>query len=393
MRLIGLVAIGWIQALAIVRLFLGGTGALAREAAILDWSPVLSGLPPAPIAAALAALGVLLGTLFWVTTGQRALEQGWAVPGLLLQFALGVVASTDVLVLVAFQTPFVLPFAAAHRAAAAQVGALAVASLGALLLGVLAPVEQVAGAPHWLQALLAAITLLVWQAVAYGVGYIAVSEGRERGELAVLNAELEATQQLLSASTRLAERSRVARTLHQRLSRRLSALAVALEAAARGAEAPVGDILREAHTAARALVREATQILSEIKDSRALDLRTALETLVRQLVRPQIHLRFEGDLTANSPARAHALFRCAQEALTNALRHADAANVRVSLERDGDVLRLEVCDDGRGAARLEEGNGLRGMRDRLEEVGGSLGIRTGSGAGFTLSAAVPDPAE
>lgn len=390
LRLLGLASLAWIQALALLRLHLGGAGALTRDAGVLDWGPLLASLPGPALAAAVVALGLGLAALFWATTDARAADRGWTRPGLLLQLTLGLAFSTDALVVVAVQTPFVLEPPAALRAAAAQLAAIAAAGLGAGAAGLLAPLEPVAGAPPWLQGLLAVVTLAMWQAVAFGVGYVAATEGRERLELGLLNADLAATQQLLAANARLAERSRVARALHERLSRRLAALAVALEAAARLAEGEDGEVLRQAHAAARELAREAGHILSEIREGRALDLRAALEALVRPLSRPAVHLELAEGLSAVGPGCAHAVFRCAQEGLTNALRHGEAANVWLSVGREEDLLRLEVRDDGRGASLLVEGNGLRGMRDRVREMGGSLDVETAPGRGLRLVVAVPD---
>lgn len=61
-----------------------------------------------------------------------------------------------------------------------------------------------------------------------------------------------------------------------------------------------------------------------------------------------------------------------QEALTNAARHADAAQLRVTLRRDTGALDLRIDDDGRAHAPLREGNGLSGMRERVAAAGGEV---------------------
>ena len=85
------------------------------------------------------------------------------------------------------------------------------------------------------------------------------------------------------------------------------------------------------------------------------------------------------------------VFRCVQEALTNAFRHGKATEVTVSFWRAADELRIAVRDNGVGAAidgEAEEGMGLSGIRERLREFGGSL--RTGNvGGGFELQARIP----
>ena len=75
-----------------------------------------------------------------------------------------------------------------------------------------------------------------------------------------------------------------------------------------------------------------------------------------------------------------------REAVTNIVRHAGARHCRVALDRDGGELRLEIADDGRGAAAVE-GNGIRGMRERVEALGGSL--RLEDRGGMTLKIVLP----
>lgn len=81
--------------------------------------------------------------------------------------------------------------------------------------------------------------------------------------------------------------------------------------------------------------------------------------------------------------------RLTQEILTNAMRHARARNLWLDFRRDGDMVELVARDDGRGAAELKPGNGLTGMRERLEVFGGSLDIETRPGYGFVVLARLP----
>jgi signal transduction histidine kinase len=81
------------------------------------------------------------------------------------------------------------------------------------------------------------------------------------------------------------------------------------------------------------------------------------------------------------------------EALTNAAKHAHASVVHVDADTaEGDagaVLRVCVRDDGRGGADLAGGSGLVGLKDRLEALGGRLGVQTAPGAGTTVRAELP----
>jgi signal transduction histidine kinase len=89
-----------------------------------------------------------------------------------------------------------------------------------------------------------------------------------------------------------------------------------------------------------------------------------------------------------APVESTAYF-VAAEALTNVIKHADARCVEVCLRRDDDVLSVEVVDDGRGGVRIDgSGSGLAGLRDRLEVLGGSLTVTSGSG-GTRVRAVLP----
>lgn len=92
-----------------------------------------------------------------------------------------------------------------------------------------------------------------------------------------------------------------------------------------------------------------------------------------------------------SQAAELALFRVAQEALTNAARHAGASEVALSLCCDRGMLTLAIADNGRGfdPAAATDGLGLRGMRERLALIGGSLTIEGAPGAGTRVTARVP----
>ena len=88
--------------------------------------------------------------------------------------------------------------------------------------------------------------------------------------------------------------------------------------------------------------------------------------------------------------RAEVVLRAAQEGLTNAVRHAQAQNVWLRLaRRAGGALELTVEDDGRFEGVAHPGNGLEGVRERLQEVSGALELGRGPRGGLRLAAIVP----
>jgi signal transduction histidine kinase len=122
-----------------------------------------------------------------------------------------------------------------------------------------------------------------------------------------------------------------------------------------------------------------------------LGLPEAVEWQARQFEqRTGIATQFETNVTETvEPRRATALFRIAQEALTNVARHADAHRVRVSLTIRGGDLALEVSDDGRGLAPGRGRLGLLGMRERALALGGDVAIVGPPGRGTVVTARLP----
>ena len=100
-------------------------------------------------------------------------------------------------------------------------------------------------------------------------------------------------------------------------------------------------------------------------------------------------LRVEGDERPLSAGLALAAYRIVQEALTNVRRHARAGSVEVCLRFGADCLEIEVTDDGAGAVTPGGGNGLIGMRERVQMYGGTLATSTAPGEGFHVRAVLP----
>lgn len=331
-------------------------------------------------------------SFWWTTRRDPERPATWGAVALLAtQTVLGLFVATELLYVVAIEIPFVLRGRAAWAWLAVQ-GMLAVGwAFLSWHLGDFVPTEGLGHLPEPLRNGLTIVSVLAWQGVAFAVGWIAASESRGRSELERLNAELLATRGLLADSSRLAERIHIARELHDSLGHHLAALTVNLDLASRTAEGRAAEPVREAHTLARLLLADVRDVVSELRESRPLDLPRALRTLGAADGDLRIHLSVPDDLEVRDPAQAHALFRCVQEAITNTRKHARARQLWIELEREGSGILLRVRDDGRGAADVTPGNGLQGMRERLAELGGRLDLETRPGDGFTLRAWMPLP--
>jgi signal transduction histidine kinase len=201
---------------------------------------------------------------------------------------------------------------------------------------------------------------------------------------------------LAEKSARLAERSRISRELHDSISQdlfSLSLLAGGLEKAL-PADSPVR---REVETLAETVQstnREMRALLLELRPT-TLDekgLVPALQELASNYsVRLGIRVEAELEPVEMAPAAELAALRIAQEGLANAIKHAHATTIGLGLRRRGAVAEITVSDDGQGfvADGNGQGLGLRLMRERVDELGGSLHIDSREGVGTTVSATLP----
>ncbi len=199
------------------------------------------------------------------------------------------------------------------------------------------------------------------------------------------NARLQQAQQENVALSAVAERERIARDLHDVLGHTLSVIVLKAELAGRllgrdnaRAAVEISDVERTARTAL-AEVREA------IGGYRAKGLRAEVEQARRTLEAAGVELTCEPVLPALDAREETVLSLAVREAVTNIVRHAGATECRIRfLTTDGFAL-LEVEDNGtRMEAAPREGNGLRGMRERVQELGGRFRIEAEAGTRLVI---------
>ena len=232
---------------------------------------------------------------------------------------------------------------------------------------------------------------LVFQAIAFGMAQVAMRERHGRLALAASNARLLATQSMLGDTVRAMERIRIARDLHDAVGHHLTALNLHLDLALRQADSAAPPSLHTSRDLARSLLAEVRSVINSERSERSdqrVNLRAAIATMCSGIPSPRTELAFDERLDIASPVLANTLFYCVQEAVTNAARHAMAETLTIDIrQRDGAIV-LTLEDDGCGAANAPEGNGLRGMRERVAEQGGTLRV-TEDGPGFGLVIALP----
>jgi signal transduction histidine kinase len=239
-------------------------------------------------------------------------------------------------------------------------------------------------------AVLQAMTYVGYSSFALVIGLVARQQAEAREEQRRLNSELRATRALLAESSRMSERVRISRELHDLLGHHLTALSLNLEVAGHLTEGRAQEHVRQSHTLAKLLLTDVREAVSEMRDEGTIDLAAAIRTLVDGVPALDIRLDLPEPLRIEDPDRAHVLLRCTQEIITNAVRHAGASTLWLSIARDAAEARIQARDDGRGVeGDTVQGNGLRGIRERLAAYGGRLDIITGRGQGFALDIRLP----
>jgi signal transduction histidine kinase len=254
-------------------------------------------------------------------------------------------------------------------------------------------IPEMAGAPQPLAFAVSLVYVTGWQVFAFAVGYLASSERRSRLDLEQRSRELLATQQMLAESSRVAERGQISQELHDTIGHSLTVMNVNLELASHLTDGRAAEAVTKAQTVARMLLADVREVVHALGHDRSVDLKGALTTLVEGAHAPVVHLSMPDDLRVDDPSRAHAIFRCVQEAMTNSVRHAHAQNLSIQLTSSGDGIDIRIADDGKGVGDVRPGHGLTGMRQRLQEVGGQLNVHAAPGRGFTVEAWVPMPKE
>jgi len=221
---------------------------------------------------------------------------------------------------------------------------------------------------------------------------VAMRQNMARVELRMVNSELRATQALLEENTRIAERVRIARELHDLVGHHLTALTLNLEVVTHLVDGKVLGHVQQAHSLAKLLLADVREVVSEMREGDKVNLAAALNTLIEGVPKPIIHLDLPAEEVMAAPQRAQVLLRCVQEMITNSVRHARARNmwIRLSMTREG--FAMSARDDGIGTRTVVAGNGLNGMSERLKQLGGKLEIESEPGAGFALHAWLPTEA-
>ncbi len=344
---------------------------------------------------ALFSLG--FAVLLWLRTRQVNLLQAdppattWDMALLLLQMGTGLAVNSAFLYIIAAELAFIYPLRKGVQCLLAQI-------LLHAALNIWSAVAVIGTDGNMRIFLLYQAAELVLQIMLFAACHISVLERRGRLQLAKANAELLATQSLLTETVRVSERMRIARDLHDIVGHHLTALNLHLHLALRQQEEARQESLNVSSELAGSLLAEVRNIVARERREQDIDLRQALERLCAGIPRPEIQLSFTGALKLHTPVIAHTLFCCIQEAISNAMRHSQATSMRIELiatntngnDTGKKCVQVLIQDNGTGSRQLKEGHGLQGMRERIAELGGSLNTMSPPGTGFMLEITIPN---
>ncbi|MEM7277402.1 MAG: histidine kinase, partial [Pseudomonadota bacterium] len=218
---------------------------------------------------------------------------------------------------------------------------------------------------------------------------LTAEEAKEQSQ--ALNRELLATQHLLSEASRQSERTRIARDLHDVVGHHLTALTINLQLAERLSSGEAKEKIERCHSISKLLLSDVRSAVSALREQAPVDFMSSLRLIAENVPGLQIDLDVDENLQLDDVEIAESLLRCVQEALTNTLRHTKATRSVLRMRRVDDSLRLSYTDNGVAQKVPAAGNGLTGMRERVERLDGEFRMDLVRGA-LSLDILIPAPA-
>lgn len=235
---------------------------------------------------------------------------------------------------------------------------------------------------------------IVWTALggafhlfAFRMSQRVIQEQEARNQIATLNRELIATQALLEQSTKQSERLRISRDLHDGLGHHLTALILKLQYLTYTTTGETKEQITTAHLLAKELLQDVRTTVHEMREKAYIGFFDALDALIAQVPNLEIKTDIDRHIALVDVPIIEALFRTIQEAITNTLRHAEATELTIRLINNEGVLELTISDNGQKSPSIIEGNGLSGMKERVEAVSGNIDWWVKNG--FNIAVTIP----
>src|SRR5580704_9596834 len=200
-----------------------------------------------------------------------------------------------------------------------------------------------------------------------------------------MNRKLRKANEEIEHLAQVAERERIARDLHDVLGHTLSVITLKSELAGKLIDRDPQRAAKEIGEVEQISRQALSDVRSAIRGYRSQGLIAELAQAKSTLETAGLAVQCDAATTVKIPAMQESVLSLAvREAVTNVVRHAQARTCRMRLEQQNGSCRLEIQDDGRGSSN-GEGNGLRGMRERVEMLGGTLQRSTESGTTLTIT--------
>jgi two-component system, NarL family, sensor histidine kinase DesK len=206
-----------------------------------------------------------------------------------------------------------------------------------------------------------------------------------------MNRKLRKANEEIEHLAKVAERERIARDLHDVLGHTLSVITLKSELAGKLMDRDPKRAAQEIHEVEEISRQALSDVRDAIRGYRSQGLLAELSRAKSTLETAGLTVECDAAASVNIPAMQESILSLAvREAVTNIVRHAHARTCRMRLEQQNGSCRLQISDDGRGW-NGNEGNGLRGMRERVEMVGGTLQRIGASGTTVTITLPLKAP--
>jgi len=208
---------------------------------------------------------------------------------------------------------------------------------------------------------------------------------------------LKQTRELAIANEKLAlerERNRIAQQVHDTAGHTLTMIRSCMKLATlsiRNREMDQAEeYLAEAETMTGDGIKELRESINQLRREASYELVTqGIMQLADQVKEIPVDVTIQGEDSEKYSHLSRVLYDSARESITNALKYADASRMDMIIRFQPDSVELVVCDDGKGCEKLQENNGIRGIRERVEQANGTVRFITAAGEGFLTRIRLP----
>jgi len=216
-------------------------------------------------------------------------------------------------------------------------------------------------------------------------------------KLEVINIQLQDYARKSQETAKIKERNRLAREIHDTIGHTLTGIATGLEACIALSEINISKMklqMIKISELARAGLVDVRRSMNELRPDalERFSLIAAISKLsedINECTNTKVEIQIVGQVYKMGADEEETVYRIVQEGITNAVRHGAASEIIVTLEFSKNNLQIKIEDDGIGAEKIQEGFGLRHIRERVEMLGGEVSFGGNGADGFTIFADLP----